>query len=143
MAPSNIVAEAIPGRQLGLINTFLSFSVYEQMKVLPDLDFLLGLLFDYSSLQPPISKQLTLYCLSIISVLSVRGESIKWVVGQQLKTSTSRKVKALKNKLRGCHLWKHLSGRSSKNISHIIIREVKWKEKLVKTSLLIEERKPN
>ena len=44
-------------------------------------------------------------------------------VGQSLKMFTSRKVKALKDKLKGCHLWKHLRRKSNDNDINNIITE--------------------
>ena len=60
-------------------------------------------------------------------------------VGQSLKTSTSRKVKALKDKLKGCYLWKHLSRKSSDNDVNNIIIEAQGNTS--ETSLLTRKKK--
>ena len=61
-------------------------------------------------------------------------------VGQSLKMSTSRKVKALKDKLKGCHLWKHLSRKSNDDDVNNIIIEAQGNTS--ETSLLTRKKKP-
>ena len=61
-------------------------------------------------------------------------------VGQSLKTSTSRKVKALTDKLRGFHLWKHLSRKSSDSDVNNIITGAQGNTS--ETSLLTRKKKP-